>query len=289
MSTLSVEQVARYRRDGAIIVRGVLGPDRLARLHEVIDEFVERSRELTANDDVFVLEPDHSRARPRLRRIKNAPEQHPVFDELLRSDAVLDPVAELIGPDIRYQSGKLNMKVAGGGSPVGWHQDFAFYPHTNDDVLAVGVVLDDAGLDNGCMLVVPGSHTGPILDHHDANGDFVGAVDASDPLVADAEWRPLVCRAGDLTIHHGRTLHASAPNRSGRSRRLLLFELMAGDAFPLLPWSYGDLRRHMVRGQLAREARLIELRVLLPRWDRDRLGSIFELQDQAAERAFAAT
>src|SRR5262245_47935798 len=104
MTALTAEQIARYRRDGAIVLPGVLGASELERVHAVIDEFVERSREITANDDTFVLEPDHARDRPRLRRIKNAPEQHPVFDDLLRSDALLDPVADLVGPDIRYQS-----------------------------------------------------------------------------------------------------------------------------------------------------------------------------------------
>jgi ectoine hydroxylase-related dioxygenase (phytanoyl-CoA dioxygenase family) len=44
-----------------------------------------------------------------------------------------------------------------GGSPVEWHQDFAFHPHTNDDVFALGIYFDDATLDNGCMLMIPGS------------------------------------------------------------------------------------------------------------------------------------
>ena len=62
----------------------------------------------------------------------------------------------------------MNMKPAGTGSPVEWHQDWAFYPHTNDDILAVGVVIDDMRLDNGCLMVVPGSHHDPVLDHHAA-------------------------------------------------------------------------------------------------------------------------
>ena len=50
------------------------------------------------------------------------------------------------GPSIRQYGGKLNMKSAGYGSPVEWHQDWAFYPHTNDDVLATGIYLDDCDL-----------------------------------------------------------------------------------------------------------------------------------------------
>ena len=45
-------------------------------------------------------------------------------------------------------AGKINMKSAGFGSPVEWHQDWAFYPHTNQNVLAVGILLDDMNSDN---------------------------------------------------------------------------------------------------------------------------------------------
>ena len=47
------------------------------------------------------------------------------------------PPAQLIGPGVRYNGHKLNMKSGEYGSPVEWHQDWAFYPHTNDDLLAV--------------------------------------------------------------------------------------------------------------------------------------------------------
>ena len=53
------------------------------------------------------------------------------------------------------KSSKLNTKFEKGGSAVEWHQDWAFYPHTNDDVLAVGVMLDDVNLSNGPLMVIP--------------------------------------------------------------------------------------------------------------------------------------
>ena len=85
-------------------------------------------------------------------------------------------LTQLIGPGVRFQTGKLNMKSAGDGSAVEWHQDWAFYPHTNDDLLAVGIMLDDVDETNGPLCVLPGSHRGVIHDHH-ANGVFCGAID----------------------------------------------------------------------------------------------------------------
>ena len=94
-------------------------------------------------------------------------------------------VEQLLGPGIRFQNTKLNMKSPGFGSPVEWHQDWAFYPHTNDDVLAAGLAIDDMMLANGCLMVIPGSHREAVLNHHQ-DGVFVGAV----PPAGLAEGRP---------------------------------------------------------------------------------------------------
>lgn len=94
------------------------------------------------------------------------------------------------------------MKSAGYGAAVEWHQDFAFYPHTNDDVLAIAVILDDMAIENGPLMVFPGSHRGPIHDHH-SDGVFVGAMDltASGYNIKDAV--ALTGPAGSISIHHG--------------------------------------------------------------------------------------
>ena len=79
------------------------------------------------------------------------------------------------------------MKAAHYGSPVEWHQDWAFYPHTNDDILAIGVMLDDTDLENGPLMVVPGSHKGPVWNHHGEDGRFAGLVDPADDPGGDRE------------------------------------------------------------------------------------------------------
>src|SRR5205823_1373599 len=170
---------------------------------------------------------------------------------------------DLIGESIRFQGDKLNMKVAGAGSPVEWHQDFAFYPHSNDDLLAAGIHLDDSDLENGCMLVIPGSHRGPVLDHHQ-DDEFVGAVDPRCAAITDATPVPIVARAGSMSIHHCRLLHASAPNRSGRPRRLLLYQYAAADAVPLFGPDRMTWEQSLVRGREPAEVRMSPIEVMLP-------------------------
>ena len=110
-------------------------------------------------------------------------------------------LTSLVGPDIRLHNSKLNTKAPGGGAAVEWHQDWAFYPHTNDDMLAVGVILSDIEIDNGPFLVIPGSHKGPTLSHM-SNGVFGGAIDPDDPAFDVSKAVALTGKAGSMSVHH---------------------------------------------------------------------------------------
>ena len=92
--------------------------------------------------------------------------QHRSIAAVMRHEKILEILRQLIGPAIRFDTSKLNMKSPGYGAAVEWHQDWAFYPHTNDDLCAVGVMMDDCGIENGPLLCIPASHRGPIYDHH---------------------------------------------------------------------------------------------------------------------------
>lgn len=85
-----------------------------------------------------------------------------------------DIAAELIGPNVKFHHSKLNLKGGRVGPPVEWHQDAAFYPHSNDDVLVVGLLLDDATAENACLAVPPGSHRERVHEHYDDGGRSIG-------------------------------------------------------------------------------------------------------------------
>ena len=134
---LSEQDVATYRRDGVIVVPDVLDAATVGDLRRVVAEVIAGAANVTQHDDVYDLEPSHTPAMPRVRRIKSPHKVHPLFDEIVRSQPVIDILTHLIGPGLRLHGSKLNIKAAQYGSPVEWHQDWAFYPHTNDDILAI--------------------------------------------------------------------------------------------------------------------------------------------------------
>jgi phytanoyl-CoA hydroxylase len=284
---LKCDQGSFYQQNGFLTVEGVVPMPLIEEARQVVEDFVERSRGITDHDDVYDLEPGHSAAEPRVRRLKEPCAIHPIFDRINRLPQLLDIVAALIGPEIRYQGSKLNMKAAEYGAPVEWHQDFAFYPHTNDDLLAVGVYLDDCTRENGCMLFVPGSHRWPILDHHQ-DCVFVGAVDVEREGVDVSGAVPITLRAGGISLHHTRLLHGSATNTSSRPRRLFLLQLAAVDAWPALGVAdMGQFDSWVLRGQPTRQFRVKEMDVRIPLPKHERQGSIYEVQTKFRPKVFA--
>ena len=275
-------QIDQYRELGYVMVESVLSPVLLAELRKVTAEVVATAASLTEHSPYIDLEPSHTPSDPRVRRIKKPHEAHSFYRELAANRAITDCIAPLLGEDIRLRpGGKVNMKSAGYGAPVEWHQDWAFYPHTNQDVLAVGILLDDMTKDNGPLMVIPGSHRGPVFDHH-AHGVFCGAIDLNVETLDLGQAITLLAPAGSLTIHHARLVHGSMLNSSGRERRILFYEYTAADAWPLGGIEpiddFEEFNSRIVRGNPTLEPRMEAVPVRMPLPRARYQGSIYENQ-----------
>jgi ectoine hydroxylase-related dioxygenase (phytanoyl-CoA dioxygenase family) len=285
--TLTPAQVEEYHEKGYIVVEGVLSPEKLATLREETDKIIAAASSVTENDALYDLEDSHTASNPRVRRIKEPYHHVPYFWNLTVDTDVTNIVAQLLGPNLRVYGGKMNMKAAGYGAPVEWHQDWAFYPHTNDDVLATGMLLDDCDEANGPLMVVPGSHKGPVHDHHH-DGAFCGAFDPEAEKVDLSSAEKLMGPAGSMTIHHVRAVHGSAMNTSNRQRRLLLTEYAAADAWPLanMKGDFDAFESRMVRGVSTSQPRMAPVPVRMPFPAAKKQGSIYENQKGTGRRYF---
>ena len=295
---LDPQQIEFYREQGYLLVEDVIEVDLLARLRDAAEAMIERSRAVSQSDAVFDLDEGHSAATPRLTRVKHPHLNVPGFDEVLQAPRVKAVLQQLLGPTVRLQTTKLNTKAPGGGAAVEWHQDWAFYPHTNDDLLAIGLILADVDEANGPLMVIPGSHKGPTLDHT-RNGVFAGAIDPADPAFDFSKAVTLTGRAGSMSIHHVRLLHGSAPNMSDRARLICFYELAAGDAWPLAGSStavagmtqqqvWDWIGQNTYYGAPSATPRLAAVPARLPLPPAPDSGSIFKIQKSAgAVSAFA--
>ncbi|NBO81548.1 MAG: phytanoyl-CoA dioxygenase family protein [Betaproteobacteria bacterium] len=285
---LTPQQLEAYRQDGYVVVHDVLDPDDLGRMRAAMKELLAGASAVSGHTALFDLEDSHTAEQPRVRRLKLPHQHHPAFHELIRSPKLLSLMTPILGPSVRMHTSKLNLKSADFGAPVEWHQDWAFYPHTNDDVLALGVLLDDFTPDNGPMMVVPGTHRGPIHDHHH-QGVFVGAIDPR-RITDDIDRAvPLIAKAGSVTLHHARLIHGSALNTSRRPRSFLLYEAMAADAWPLAGGLFGGLdefNARMLCGEPTLEPRMTTVPVRMPFPKAPESASLYQSQKYMAQRFF---
>lgn len=288
---LTPHQIDLYQERGYLLLEDRVPAEVIEACRAEIARFREIARTMTASDERLDLEDSHAPDRPRVRRVKLPHTQSEVFRRLMLSDAILAPVRDLIGPDVRLHTSKLNVKSAEYGAPVDWHQDFAFYPHTNDRVLAVGVFIDDVSEENGPLMVFPGSHRGPIFDHH-AGGVFAGTIDLPREGLDVSDAVKITGPAGSISIHHARIVHGSDLNRSQRDRAMLFYEMMAADAFPIMGamTSFESLEAYdarMLCGTPTLTPRLEPVPVRIPQPQPATQGSIYEIQKAAAARGFA--
>jgi len=286
MTTLSSADIDRFWQDGFLTVPGAVSESQLEALRAQLGGWIDESRERTAawgalidGRPRFDLAPGHSADDPQLRRVNAPSEVSDAFLDVMRDSRMTDMVADLIGPDVAYHHCKINLKLPGANTEAAWHQDFPFTPHTNDDLVTALLFLDDVTMENGALMVVPGSHRNGLLSLY--RDDRFAAMVADD-VAAEAERVavPAIGPAGSVCLMHTSLLHGSQANGSSISRNLYIAVYRAADAWPLaaspVPTS---LMGTIVRGKAQRTARLMPGRIELP--PDSSTSSFFEIQRAA--------
>ena len=152
--------------------------------------------------------------------------------DFIRSPRVLDPVEDIIGPDIMVWSTDWWLKEPNSPSFVSWHQDSQYWGLDSEKLVTVWVALSPSTVASGCMRYMPGSHLGPDLPHqetyHDDNlltrgQEIVEGIDES--RAVNVELAP-----GEGSVFAFRIAHASHPNRTDDRRIGLAIRFIPPDA-----------------------------------------------------------
>ncbi len=277
-------QVEQFRKEGYLVVPSFFGPDVLDRVDTTIRQLTDEALRSEDRSKFLELEPESLEDCPVVRRIYNPYDVHETFHQLANTPQLVDCVQSLIGPNINLQHSKMNMKPPEVGSVVEWHQDLAYFPHTNDDLVTLLIYLDDATQENGCLRVLPRNHT-HFFDHHGADGYFAGMI--TEDLESQRFGQPVALEgpAGSVIFMHCMTPHSSHTNRSSKPRRTLIFEYRAADSFPIqcVGASGAVDADRQIRGKPARFARCTGPPPYIPRLDTG-YQSLYELQTHSKKR-----
>ncbi|MEM7251987.1 MAG: phytanoyl-CoA dioxygenase family protein [Pseudomonadota bacterium] len=286
---LNADQVRQFEQDGYLVVENAVSPKQLSALQRQTEQWVDESRAHREPFGVptldgrprFDMGKEHCAATPALRRINNPSDISDAYMNVMREARTVDMVSDLIGPNVKFHHCKVNLKLPGSQTEVGYHQDYAYTPHTNDDIVTALLMLDDMTPENGCLKVVPGSHRGPIYSLF-RDEQFVGVMDQQVVQAMKASALPIYGEAGSVCLMHTRVVHGSDPNHSSAPRGLYICVYTAADAFPIARNPMPNPNEgQVIRGEKTRVARMAAVEVELP--EQPKSASFFTVIGQASK------
>jgi phytanoyl-CoA hydroxylase len=259
----AADQKAHYDEHGYITFPDLLDRSEVAVLRAALDEVLAEADAMP--DDVMLTEKfsftRSETGQRHVRRVFNPTVVHPAFEELVFNPKIVDAVERLIGPDIQLHHAKINLKPpASSQARFEWHQDYPFFPHTNYDLVAVAVHIDESTEENGCLRVVPGSHKlGPQIHKFSADGAFSSQLEDQSVIPDASHWRSVTSPAGGVEMHHCNMLHSSTANRGTKPRSAMIIQYRAADNVQLAPDQAGRPGFGMlIRGTNPYRARLLD-------------------------------
>jgi len=243
---VSVEEYITFRRQGFLVVKGLVSPEDVTELREHTEDLMAgrlpeqqknmEGRDLSNDSGTTTQEleapPDHLSDEEKAQyflRIHMLHRHLALHERYMLHPRVLDVLEVLIGPDVLALQTMLFVK--GPGKPgQGWHQDSYYIPTHPDSLCGAWIAIDDTDEYNGAMWFAAGSQNEPVYpplegygfgntnineiahvtgisDPNDSNNDLAKVADKYPQLLVSA-------KPGDVVFFGGHVLHRSKANRT---------------------------------------------------------------------------
>jgi ectoine hydroxylase-related dioxygenase (phytanoyl-CoA dioxygenase family) len=213
---LTPEQVWLFRLIGFVKLPEPLPPETLAALKERIDADVSAEIEPVVRD-----------TQGRVVRLSRLLDRDPLFHEVATSPQVLDPLRDLLGPDIEIATNihnHANLRRPDAGDDH-FHRDV---PHWTRGLVTVLFYLEEASAERGCTQLVPGSHLLPWSMHRKGGFDAVAGGRLVDQVVRAES------PAGGMLAIDSLLWHAVGPNKTTHSRTTITIGYHAADTLTVV-------------------------------------------------------
>ena len=175
--------------------------------------------------------------RDRVRLMSNMYHHDPYFRSLGSHPAIYDVAAALFQDGVQMFTDAVFMKPAHHGIEAALHQDTSFWPKLEPKAMNFWLAIDKATVENGCLHVIPGTHTAD-LPHHD---DPVQGHIIDDKDVDISKQIPIELDPGDGIFFDSGLAHRNYPNRSDHSRRAYAAAYGAEHLKHIEPWKTSTL------------------------------------------------
>jgi len=235
----STDEVARFQREGFLIASGLTDADTVAEMKRTTaDGVVHNIEPIEYEADLHYPGAPVSRTATggqTARRLKQAIARGPVFLDWMSRPEVLGRLRQLLGPRVVCPLAHHNCimtKQPEFSSDTGWHQDNRYWSFERPELISVWIALGEERLENGGLMVIPGSHRLTYQARQfDDNKFFRGDLPENEALIASRV--PVVLHPGDVLFFHCLTLHAASRNLTAEPKLSVVFTFRGGDNQPL--------------------------------------------------------
>lgn len=230
---LTAEQKHFYHENGYVLCRGMLPPDEARALRQEAHDLANRLAKIrNINATWATVQHTHTI----VQHCHDVQFYSAMFARLIVDPRFTAAAVGIIGPNVQLHHTKMFIKPPEKGAPFPMHQDYPYFPHQRNTMIAAIMHFDDAPVERGCVRFVPGSHKlGPIP---------VSSADSSLPPDQYPIEKALACpaKAGDVVFFSYLTIHGSGLNTSSEARTTLLIQMRDPTDPPMV-------RTHESRGQ----------------------------------------
>ena len=143
----------------------------------------------------------------------------PLLDEVAHNSKILDSVESIIGKNILVCSTTLFIKNPNEKGFVSYHQDAKYIGLKPLNWVTAWIAITDSNEHNGCMRMWSGSHK-DNLKEHDQKFNKGNLLTRGQTInnVPKKETKPLILKAGQMSLHHPKIIHGSDLNHSDDRR-----------------------------------------------------------------------
>lgn len=220
---LSQEQRDFYQENGYILVKGLFSKEEALsyrkECHDLADRLSEKNNiDATWKSAGGVVAPEKQTI---ILHCHDVQFYAAAFSRLLVDDRLTGVAADIIGgPNVQLHHTKMFIKPPEKGSPFPMHQDYPFFPHERNSMIAAICHFDDAPEEKGCVRVVPGSHKLGPVPHIETGGWHL-------PYEQYPVESAVSCpaEAGDVLFFSYLTIHGSGVNVSNEARTTVLVQM----------------------------------------------------------------
>ena len=231
-------EVAAFERDGYVVARGLTPAADCAHLRAIAQrDLAQAVPPLEYEADVRYPGAPASRDAPgghTARRLLQACARDPVFAHWATSAPLAARLKQLLGPRVELSQAHHNCvmtKNPSHSSVTHWHRDIRYWEFTREELVSVWLALGRERPDNGCLLVLPGTHRMDFRDDQLDAAKFLRTdLPGNQPLLATQVAVEL--DAGDVLFFHCRLLHAAGDNRTAETKFSVVFTYHAADNPP---------------------------------------------------------